>query len=274
MKKKYKFIAVFSALAVSVVLMTACANNTNPTSDGTTESSTEISHSQTDDKNNAENSNSDNETDISTEISTEESTDTETETSEQSEASKDNESEEPSEVSEISENSEVSNDTEKSEQPSKPDDEDGYYFDDEQIVDDYHTATEFTDNTEFNKLFLSNRIDKEYQQELQNATSVSKMRTVTSSYAEIWKTEEEKAYKALAELLNDKPEAKSSLEISEQEWKDGLQEVTDGFYADSELNDGGSEGLLSADTAVMNYYKGRTAKLYEQIYELTGEFNM
>lgn len=268
MKKRYKFVAVFSALIMSVALLTACSGEISITTNPK-ETSAEISQSQTDKQNNAANTGSDGETEVSHENSVEENS--EPESSEQAENSQNTESSAASEVSEQSETSETSVPPE-----NRPDEseDDGYYFDDEQIVDDYHTATEFTDNEEFNKLFLSNKIDKNYQQELQDASTISKMRAVTANYAEIWKTEEEKVYKNLSKLLHDKHEAKSSLEISEQEWKDGVQEATDKFYADIDPNNSGSEELLSADTAVMNYYKGRTAKLYEQIYQLTGEFNM
>ncbi|MGN0470443.1 MAG: hypothetical protein ACI4GV_05975 [Acutalibacteraceae bacterium] len=265
MKKRYKFAAVFSAVLMSAVLLTACSGEVSITANPK-ESSAEISQSQSDTENNAANPNSNGETEILHESSDEESSN-----AEQSENVQNSESTESSDTSEKSDESEPS---ESSEQPPQESEEDGYYFDDEQIVDDYHTATEFTDNEEFNKLFLSNKIDANYQQELQDASTISKMRTVTANYAEIWKTEEEKVYKNLLGLLSDKREAKSALEVSEQEWKDGVQEAIDGFYADIDPNNSGSEELLSADTAVMNYYKGRTAKLYEQIYQLTGEFNM
>lgn len=268
MKRKYKFVAVFSALIMSVALLTACNGEISITTNPK-ETSVEISQSQTDKENNAANTGSDGETEISHENYVEENS--EPESSEQSENSQSTES---SADSETSQESVTSKPAENSEQPPQESEDEGYYFDDEQIVDDYHTATEFTDNEEFNKLFLSNEIDKNYQQELQDASTISKMRAVTANYAEIWKTEEEKVYKNLSKLLSDKQEAKSSLEISEQEWKDGVQEATDKFYADIDPNNSGSEELLSADTAVMNYYKGRTAKLYEQIYQLTGEFNM
>ena len=266
MKKGYKFVAVFSALLMSAVLLTACSGNKNLT-DSPKESSTEISHSDT--GNNAANAEPNSETKVSQENSPEENS--ETNSSEQPENSQSTESSVTSEVSEKSEASQVSVVSEK---PPHESEGDGYYFDDEQIVDDYHTATVFTDNEEFNNLFRSNKIDMNYQKELQDASTISKMRAVTANYAEVWKAEEEKAYKELTKQLTRRHEAEASLDISEQEWKDGVQQVIDEFYADIDPNNSGSEELLSADTAVMNYYKGRTAKLYEQIYQLTGEFNM
>ncbi|MDD6488886.1 MAG: hypothetical protein PUG48_03595 [Clostridia bacterium] len=287
MKKKYKFVAVFSAVLMSAVLLTACSGNKNQTS-GTKENSAEISHSQSETGNNAVGNNSNAETEISHESSSEEISDESSaessETSQDTESSVDSENSETSEKSENSENTDTSDTSEKSdtsesdessEQPPEESEDNGYYFDDEQIVDDYHTATEFTDNEAFNKLFSSNKIDRSYQKDLQEASTISQMRAVTSNYAEVWKAEEEKVYKTLYDLLKgENREAKSSLEISEQEWKDGIQEVTDEFYAEIDQNNGGSEELLSADTAVMNYYKGRAAKLYEQVYQLTGKFDM
>lgn len=266
MKKGYKFAAVFSALLMSAVLLTACSGNISVTT-SSDESSAEISHSDT--QNNAANADPNSETEVSQENSPEENS--ETKPSEQPESSQDTES---SVTSEVSEESEVSKASSAPEQPPHESEDDGYYFDDEQIVDDYHTATVFTDNEEFNNLFRSNKIDMNYQKELQDASTISKMRAVTANYAEVWKAEEEKVYKELSKQLAGRHEAEASLDVSEQEWKDGIQQVIDEFYADIDPNNSGSEELLSADTAVMNYYKGRTAKLYEQIYQLTGEFNM
>ena len=70
MKKRYKFVAVFSALIMSVALLTACSGEISITTNSK-ETSAEISQSQTDKQNNAANTGSDGETEVSHENSVE-----------------------------------------------------------------------------------------------------------------------------------------------------------------------------------------------------------
>ncbi len=149
---------------------------------------------------------------------------------------------------------------------------DGYQFDDEQIVEDYHTAEEFTSNEEFNKIFKTNQTDSSYDTELKTAESINKMREITRNYAQQWSGTASLAYSALLEKLEEKPEEKEKLELSQQEWNEGLAEIEKSFY--EEASEGGTEGLLAADSAMLNYYKGRTAILLEQIYELNGDIDL
>ena len=100
------------------------------------------------------------------------------------------------------------------------------------------------------------------------------MRNVTTNYAQRWQSEVSTAYNKLYALLADNTEAKTALENSQAEWNSGLAEIENSFYSEASESGAGTEALLSADTAVMNYYKGRAAVLYEQIYELTGSFEM
>lgn len=149
---------------------------------------------------------------------------------------------------------------------------DGYQFDDEQIVSDYHTATEFTSNEEFNAIFAENALDKEYNQEQQTAEAGTQMRTITAEYSGKWKDMVNTAFNELNGLLEDKPDEQAKLVQSQDEWIGGLAETESSFY--SEADGAGTEGLLAAEAAVMNYYKGRAAVLLEQIYELNGEIDL
>lgn len=149
---------------------------------------------------------------------------------------------------------------------------DGYQFDDEQIVHDYHTTKEFTKNEEFNEIFKTNAIDAEYDKELKKAMSIRDMRNTTATYTQKWEAEVDVAYDALSRKLADNSEALGQLSASQQEWKDSTAAAEESFGA--EAQDNGSEGLLAADTAMMNFYKGRAAVLLEQIYEIDGTITL
>lgn len=149
---------------------------------------------------------------------------------------------------------------------------DGYYFDDEEIVEDYHTATVFTDDEDFNKLFAENEIDKSYNEDIKLPETVADMRIVTADYARRWQEQAEKAYSKLAGALEDKPAELEKLAVSQEQWTAELEEKEAGFQ--QEAAEQGTYGLLAADTAMMNYYKGRAAVLYHQLYLISGSFDM
>ena len=162
-------------------------------------------------------------------------------------------SEEAPEITESSPEEEISeNEITLTEESS----ESAYFFDDEQPVEDYHTAQTFTDDEVFNELFKDNSIDKECSDKMKDAVTDTDMRMVIGECIDKWKEQSQTAYEKLKELLSDKP---SELEDKKQEW-----------YAPENFTKSGTMGILSADTAMMNYYKGRAAVLYQQIFVLTG----
>ena len=180
---------------------------------------------------------------------------------------------ESSEEIQESENSEESSEAENFDEKSAAEmSTDGYQFDDEQIVKDYHNATEFTNNEEFNKIFSGNAIDAEYKKELITAQSGNQMRSITVSYTTKWMDLVSVVYKSLEDLLQDRPEEYEKLLTSQDEWINSVGTVESSFYA--EASDAGTEGLLAADAAIMNYFKGRASVLLEQIYELNGSIQL
>lgn len=270
MKNKYKIIALFSAVLISTSIMSACTSNPfSTTSYDNYESSVSTSIAEIEESKSGNVIPSNDESEVSSpEASNTESSVDESSVSEESEAQDSSpESSQPDDSS-VAESSENTSSTVESSTYE------GYYFDDEQIVEDYHTATVFTDNEEFNNLFSNNAIDAAYNSELQNVSSIIEMRNVTTSYAKKWQSEVSTAYDKLYSLLSDNSEAKTALENSQTEWNKGLSDIENSFYSEASASGAGTEALLSADTAIMNYYKGRTAVLYEQIYELTGNFEM
>lgn len=191
-------------------------------------------------------------------------------TSDPDEESSKAESDESSENDESDESIEEKSEAEESSEEESS--EIGYQFDDEQMVTDYHTATVFTSDDEFNKVFENNSLDKEYKAELEGASSNSEMMTITAKYSGQWKNLTEKIYSSLRRKLEENPTEQQKLIDSQDEWSNGLAAVENSFY--NETRDSGTEGLLAAETAIMNYYKGRSAVLLQQIYEFTGSIDL
>ncbi len=150
--------------------------------------------------------------------------------------------------------------------------EDGYFFDDEEIVEDYHTATVFTDDEDFNRLFAENRLNKEYNEEMKLPETVADMRVVTEDFCRRWQSEAENAYDKLYKALEDMPAEQEKLAQSQEQWRSELEETEQSFIMEASGN--GTYGMLAADSAMMNYYKSRAAVLYHQIYLLNGSFEM
>lgn len=275
MKKRILSIILVCALASAFVMTTACSGGKKKVnSSAETVSSVSAGQSSSDDgaAEPAESStqSSDKESSTAQESSMDESK------AESSSDESSNAEEQSSMVSdEESEQESSGEESEGSAEASVPEMYDGYYFDDEQIVEDYHTAEEFTDNEEFNKLFRENDIDRHFQEEIRNAEDESDMRAVTIKYAGQWKSAVDLAYSKLYELLADVPAEQEKLVASQQEWISSLDETENGFRQDAaEEGIQGSAALLAADSAMMNYYKGRTAVLCLQIYILTGQLEL
>lgn len=282
MKRTAKMAAVFVTLLLSALLC-ACGNNSSNNKTVSADSSI-VSANESDMSSSA--SEKESTSGISQESSSEPEASNEKNVSgsasDVSEASPDESSEasDPDKVpsdagSEASadENSDASVSEELSEESGEiSQDSQGYYFDDEQIVTDYHEAEYFTDDEKFNALFEKNEIDKAYNDELREIEDTLDMRNTTIKYAQIWKDEQAEAYQKLYDMLAELPEEQEKLVSSQQNWLGELDEIEAGFQ--SEASGSGTYGLLAADSAMLNYYKGRAAILYYQIYLLNGSFDM
>ena len=261
MKRKY----IAAALCMAFVCMfTGCNQKTTETSSKSSSAASSIVVSEEESTEQSQTDESSGQEEISEQESTEESEEESSEeTSDEQESSEEESSEQESSEEQISmtesEAIEVSID--------------GYQFDDELIVKDYHTAKEFTDNEDFNGIFNNNALDAGYNTELRTADTISQMRSITISYVDKWKLKADDAYNSLYEELADKPEEREKLEASQEQWKASLSETENSFVEEAK-NNGGTEALLSADAAMMNYYKGRAAILLEQIYELKGDIDL
>lgn len=186
------------------------------------------------------------------------------------EASQEESSEEVSEESDASEIS-VTDESEPSLNSEEESSESGYVFVEDTAEKDYHHPEHFTGDEEFNKLFEENQIDQQYKLSAMECETVADMRSIAQSYAQVWSDHADKAYEKLYELLEEYPSEREKLYESNLNWKNGINEAEARFLAENE--NGGTNGLLAADTSMLNFFKYRAAYLYLQIYELTGSFS-
>lgn len=263
MKKRLLAAMVLGALVTSCVLSSGCSPQKNQSASP----NNSTVHSSAASENSKEEAVSAISADESSRDVTESSDISEAESSTPEESSRD---EQPSAES-SAENSEENS----SEESSLPEMYDGYYFDDEQIVEDYHTAHDFTDNEAFNKMFADNPLNQQFEADSREVENESDMRALTIRYGELWKQEAQDAYEKLSALLKEVPAQKEKLIESQEKWEASLGEIEQGFIQEaSEQGVRGTQAMLAADSAMMNYYKGRAAVLYEQIYQLTQTFSL
>lgn len=258
MKKRLRITAAFAAMIISAGLLGGCGSNSeNEESNIPTAASVVSSEDYAESSEESEYENSDEKS--YTMVTTDESAD-ESSSESSSDESSSEDSDESTEFSFVSmtesEAIEASNI--------------GYEFDDEQIVTDYHTAETFTDNDFFNELFKNNALDQAFTEETKRASSTSDMINLTSEYAIKWKEIADTAYKALGRDLDE--ENNQKLKDSQKQWSSGLAAQEEAFRSEGAA--GGSEAALDAQTAIMNYYKGRAAKLFEQIYSINGSIDL
>ena len=282
-----KMTALTAALILSAVLFSGCAvsggsgEKSSAASSVTSVDTADDTKSVTEDASDTEAQESSNGTESSSDTENQESVQAQSETSDESdtrETSDNNSADESGSGSESGSGGESGDASDISGEngASAPEDSEstdtGYVFEVRDIVEDYHNAEKFTDDEQFNALFEENDIDKAYIAEQKETEEILQMRKTTIRYAGIWKNEADEAYGKLYDMLSELPEEREKLVASQQEWESELETIEEGFR--QEGGDAGTYGLLAADSAIMNYYKGRAAVLYHQIYLLSGSFDM
>lgn len=122
-----------------------------------------------------------------------------------------------------------------------------------------------TENKDFDTKFANNPIDKAYIKDNNNAISNRDMVEVSDKYAEIWKKEVSSAYEKLLEKVS--ADRRETLKAEQKAWSDGteaaLQEIEEEAAAV-----GGTMAQVDASSRVMDYYRSRAAKLYEELYQV------
>ncbi len=279
MKRKLKTAAFLTAAILCVSLLSGCSQEKKNTDINTDTDAVSEEVSETESKNPTKSSKEQSQS--SEQPSEEEIPTSDTESSvTASEESPDVISETPPESSEKSEKPEKSQ-TESSTIPesSAESSEEGYTSDDEQIENSHeHTEEDskiYTDNSDFNELFAANSIDAAYTEEMKNSSgTTSDMRSITQKYTNQWETTLENAYTKLYELLEDNPEEQENLDSVQTQWREETEKTVEDIYQQANTDQTGTLGLMNADSKVYDLYKNRAAVLYEQIYSVTGNFEL
>lgn len=122
-----------------------------------------------------------------------------------------------------------------------------------------------TDDKDFNAKFKENPIDQAYIQDNNNAISNRDMVEVSDKYAEIWKKEVSSAYEKLLEKVSS--DRRESLKAEQKAWNDGTEAALAEIEEEAAAV-GGTMAQVDASSRVMDYYRSRAAKLYEELYSL------
>lgn len=123
-----------------------------------------------------------------------------------------------------------------------------------------------TDDKGFNKKFAANPIDKKYIAESNQAVSSIDMIRVSDKYRDVWKAEADHAYAELEKhMLTDSGDKPDKYRAEQEKWRSGqkaaLQKISDDAQAA-----GGSMAQVDLASQVMDYYRGRAAQLYRELY--------
>jgi uncharacterized protein YecT (DUF1311 family) len=123
-----------------------------------------------------------------------------------------------------------------------------------------------TDDNEFNKLFKSNPIDKNYITESNQAFSNVEMIQLSDKYAEIWKKEVTHAYAELTKFMKkDSTKKPEALRGEQEKWVSGQSQALKKIGEAAQAA-GGTMAQVDASSGVMDYYRTRAAQLYKELY--------
>lgn len=124
-----------------------------------------------------------------------------------------------------------------------------------------------TDSRDFNEKFRDNPVDKAYIAESDKAVSTADMVRVSEKYAELWEKEIAHAMDGLEERAGTDSGGKfAKLKEEQKSWEDGraaaLKKISDDATAA-----GGSMARVNEAGGVMDFYRGRAARLYRALYD-------
>lgn len=129
-------------------------------------------------------------------------------------------------------------------------------------------------NTEFDALFVNNKLDADCKAESKNAETTEDMVSTMMKYKDFWVAETENANSQLqGSSLSD--EEKQSIQNDYDEWSAGLDAKRQEIIAEEKKNwDGGSIYKVNAAEKFMNYCRDYAMELYKKMYEANGTFEM
>ncbi|WP_195983863.1 lysozyme inhibitor LprI family protein [Clostridium sp. D33t1_170424_F3] len=126
-----------------------------------------------------------------------------------------------------------------------------------------------TDDKGFDAKFRNNPIDKAYIKDNNNAISNRDMVEVSDKYAEIWKKEVSSAYEKLLEKVS--ADRCETLKTEQKAWSDGTESALREIEEEAAAV-GGTMAQVDASSRVMDYYRSRAAKLYEELYAVDPDY--
>ena len=130
-----------------------------------------------------------------------------------------------------------------------------------------------TDSGEFNEKFAGNPIDKAYIEESDKAVSTIEMVKVSEKYAGLWQKEIIHAWEKLEQQMDmDSSGKPAKLEAEQKNWEDGRAAALKKISEEA-LAAGGSMAQVNEAGAVMDFYRGRAAQLYRELYEYDKSFS-
>lgn len=131
-----------------------------------------------------------------------------------------------------------------------------------------------TDSEAFDRLFAENPLDKKYKAEIAAAVSNLEMAKVSDRYAELWRAETDRAWAELQKPMKlDSSGKPAALEAEQRKWEDGREAALKKIADDAQAA-GGSLAQVETSSRVMEFYRGRAAQLYRELYGYTQKFQL
>ncbi len=131
-----------------------------------------------------------------------------------------------------------------------------------------------TDSEAFDRLFAENALDKKYKAEIAAAVSNLEMAKVSDRYAELWRAETDRAWAELQKPMKlDSSGKPAALEAGQRKWEDGREAALKKIADDAQAA-GGSLAQVETSSRVMEFYRGRAAQLYRELYGYTQKFQL
>lgn len=120
-----------------------------------------------------------------------------------------------------------------------------------------------TDDKDFNKKFAANPIDKAYITDSVDAVSNQDMINAANKYADIWSKEIDSAFDKVTKLA--KGAQLDQIRADQNDWLTEKTAALKKISTDAQ-SAGGSMVQVTEATGIMNFYRARAVKVYQQLY--------
>lgn len=130
-----------------------------------------------------------------------------------------------------------------------------------------------TDDKEFDAKFAANPIDKAYIGEQAKAVSNVDMVNVSQKFSAVWQKEIDHAFSELEKhMAADSSKKPEQLKAEQTAWLNGKAAALKKI-SQEEQSAGGSMAQVNEASKTMDFYRGRAAQLYKELYSYTKEFS-